>query len=150
MAAGRPTVFPKRPRKPEFYKISIMKQIQYHSTHLNNNQKIIHTDSLFLLLAGGAGLVLHLAGVFPRPALERSSKPITVITIASTSVIGSDVAGFQDSPNPLFDRHSACVVVDQNNIYIVDKYNQAIRVIFKDKNLTTLFTSSVGIHILHK
>jgi sugar lactone lactonase YvrE len=135
-------------RKPnpkyEVYKLPFLKQIQYHFTHLNNYQKIIYAASLFVFIVGGAGIGLYLAGVFPRPAVERSSRPTTVITIASTSVIGSNTAGFQDGPNPLFDRPSACVVDDQDNIYIVDTNNQAIRVIDKNKNVTTLFTSSDG------
>ena len=101
--------------------------------------KIIYTVSLILLVAGCAGSGLYIAGVLQgvgrQDSSQRLSEPTSIITTTSTSVTGNSdgAAGFQDGPNPLSDRPSACVVDEQDKIYVADT-NKAIRLINEKKN----------------
>ena len=128
------------PLRPKVYKMSWHMQIYYHFTHLTRTQKIIYAVAFLIVILGGVFLPRVFAPRVTPASPADSSTKANFVTIGSAT----GAAGYQDGDNPLFNRPSSCVVDSDDNIYVADTANQAIRIIFKNNTVSTFFSSFVG------
>ena len=137
-----------RKKKPDYYKKSWWQQIVHHFIHLTRQQKMVYASSSFLLVTGIVIGILYCLRLLPWWNLSDSGdsagKPAksTVLRFSTTTSYGG-VAGFVNgnASVALFNSPSDCVIDADDNVYLSDSSNQAIRVI---SNATGLVSSLVN------
>ena len=117
---------------PRLYNMSWLTQIGHHFRNLTKTQKIIYATFLIIMIIGGIFLGLFMAGVL----LPRSNAS-GALAKSSDNAANAGNAAISISSRPL-----SCVTDTQDNIYVADINNQAIRVIDKNGIVSTLFSGN--------